>query len=108
MSFRTPPNVPAWSYEVKWDGMRVITCIDGDRVQLWSGNHIDVTVRFPELAGIGDAMSGRPAVLDGEVVAFAPDGRPDFATMQTRMHVAPTARPAAAPSTRRCSTSCST
>jgi bifunctional non-homologous end joining protein LigD len=78
----------AWSYEVKWDGMRIVACTDADRVQLWSGNHIDVTVRFPELVALGDAVAGRPAVLDGEVVAFAPDGRPDFSTLQTRMHVA--------------------
>jgi bifunctional non-homologous end joining protein LigD len=78
----------AWSYEVKWDGMRVVTCTDGHRVQMWSGNHIDVTVRFPELHGVAAAMAGRPAVLDGEVVAFDGTGRPDFSTMQTRMHVA--------------------
>jgi bifunctional non-homologous end joining protein LigD len=78
----------AWSYEVKWDGMRVVTCTDGDRVQMWSGNHIDVTVRFPELHAIGNSLAGRSAVLDGEVVAFDAGGRPDFSTMQTRMHVA--------------------
>jgi bifunctional non-homologous end joining protein LigD len=78
----------AWSYEIKWDGMRVITCTDGERVQMWSGNHIDVTVRFPELVAVGAAASGRPAVLDGEVVAFDATGRPDFSTMQTRMHIA--------------------
>jgi bifunctional non-homologous end joining protein LigD len=83
-----PRDRGAWSYELKWDGMRVVTCVDGRRSQLWSGNHIDVTVRFPELDGIGAAMAGAPAVLDGEVVAFGADGRPDFATMQTRMHVA--------------------
>jgi bifunctional non-homologous end joining protein LigD len=77
----------AWSFEVKWDGMRVVTCTDGARVQMWSGNHIDVTVRFPELHGIATALAGRPAVLDGEVVAFDAGGRPDFSTMQTRMHV---------------------
>jgi bifunctional non-homologous end joining protein LigD len=83
-----PAERPAWSYEVKWDGMRVVTCTDGSRAQMWSGNHIDVTVRFPELVAVAGAMSGRPAVLDGEVVAFDAKGRPDFSTMQTRMHVA--------------------
>jgi bifunctional non-homologous end joining protein LigD len=83
-----PSERAAWSFEVKWDGMRVVTCTDGDRVQMWSGNHIEVTVRFPELVRIGQAVAGRSAVLDGEVVAFDPAGRPDFSTMQTRMHVA--------------------
>lgn len=83
-----PAEREAWSYEVKWDGMRVITCTDGTRAQMWSGNRIDVTVRFPELVDIGGAVAGKAAVLDGEVVAFDASGRPDFATMQTRMHVA--------------------
>lgn len=83
-----PRDRASWSYELKWDGMRVITCTDGSRAQMWSGNRIDVTVRFPELVSVGSAVAGRAAILDGEVVAFSADGRPDFSTMQTRMHIA--------------------
>jgi bifunctional non-homologous end joining protein LigD len=82
-----PAEQAAWSYEVKWDGMRVIACVDGRRAQLWSANHIDVTRRFPDLAGVGPAMGRRAAVLDGEVVAFDAAGLPSFATLQARMHV---------------------
>jgi bifunctional non-homologous end joining protein LigD len=83
----TPAEHGLWSYEVKWDGMRVVTCTDGSQLQMWSGNHIDVTVRFPELLDVAAAAAERPAVLDGEVVAFDATGRPDFSTMQTRMHI---------------------
>jgi bifunctional non-homologous end joining protein LigD len=77
----------AWSYELKWDGMRVVTAIDGTDRRAWSGNHIEVTHRFPELEDIGSVMAGRPAILDGEVVVLDEAGRPDFGAMQTRMHV---------------------
>jgi bifunctional non-homologous end joining protein LigD len=81
------PEQPAWSFEIKWDGMRVVTCTDGAHAQLWSSNHIDVSRRFPELDAIAPVMGGRPAVFDGEVVAFDADSLPSFQVLQTRMHV---------------------
>jgi hypothetical protein len=37
---------------------------------------IDITHRFPELAELGQSMGGARAVIDGELVALADDGRP--------------------------------
>jgi bifunctional non-homologous end joining protein LigD len=48
----------------------------------------DVTDTYPELASLSDSLGSTAAVLDGEVVAFGPDGRPDFASLAHRMHVA--------------------
>src|SRR5688500_13258671 len=95
-----PTDDGSWAYEIKWDGMRIVAFIDagGDRaagraagggaaggaaggdggVRLQSANLRDVTVSFPELAHLGDATRGRPAVLDGEVVALDDRGRPSF------------------------------
>ncbi len=80
------PIGDGWTYEVKWDGMRILAHTDGERLVLRSSNGIDATIRFPELAGLVAAVGNRPAVLDGEVVAFA-DGLPSFAALQNRMHV---------------------
>lgn len=80
------PIGDGWAYEVKWDGMRILAHTDGARLVLRSSNGIDATVRFPELAGLVAAVGGRPAILDGEVVAFA-DGVPSFSALQGRMHV---------------------
>ena len=76
-----------WAYETKWDGARVLAFVDGGRVRLRSRNDLDVTVSYPELAGLGARLDGRQAILDGEVVAFGADGRPSFARLQRRMHV---------------------
>ena len=83
------PDAPQWTYELKWDGMRVLAYVDpaaDPTVHLESSNQRDVTASFPELATLVDATGGRPAVFDGEVVAFA-DGRPSFGRLQQRMHL---------------------
>ena len=43
-----------------------------------SRNGNDITPRYPELRELGRALGSREAVLDGEVVAFGPDGKPSF------------------------------
>lgn len=82
------PTTEGWSFEIKWDGMRIIAFIDEEGVRLQSANLLDATASFPELAGLADATAGfESIVLDGEVVAFADDGRPSFGRIQDRMHV---------------------
>jgi bifunctional non-homologous end joining protein LigD len=47
----------------------------------------DVTAQYPEVTPLVDQLGGRDAVLDGELVAFDPDDRPDFGRLQQRMHL---------------------
>ena len=87
------PSGDAWLHEVKWDGMRLIVSVEDDgtghpQVRLTSANGKDATASYPELAGLGEALGVRSAVLDGEVVAFDDSGRPDFGRLQQRMHIA--------------------
>lgn len=82
------PTGDGWSYEIKWDGMRIIAFVDDAGLRLQSTNLLDATRSFPELAGLVDATSGfESLVLDGEVVAFTEDGRPSFGRLQDRMHI---------------------
>lgn len=80
-----------WAYEVKWDGIRALGFVehvdDTTRLRLQSSNLLDITVRYPELAPLADELAGHTAVLDGEIVTFNADGRPDFGLLQQRMHV---------------------
>ena len=57
-----------------------------------SRNGNDITPRYPELRELGRALGSHEAVLDGEVVAFGPDGQPSFQRLQSRMHLASSAR----------------
>ncbi len=76
-----------WGYEFKWDGVRAVAYVDGGRLRLVSRNDRDVTVSYPELRAMGEALGSRPAVLDGEIVAFDDANRPSFGALQERMHV---------------------
>ncbi len=83
-----PDQDDQWGYEIKWDGMRVVSWIEADgSVRLQSAKPREVTASFPELAGLAAATGGRAAVLDGEIVALDEAGRPSFGRLQHRMHV---------------------
>ena len=83
----TLPRGPGWSYELKWDGMRLIAEVGAGGVRLWSSNRIEATNTYPELAALGPALAPVECVLDGEVVALNGEGRPSFTRLQHRMHV---------------------
>ena len=87
-----PRDDTGWAYEMKWDGMRVLLRVEGGRVQATSRGGNDVTGRFPELRGLGEALGSVEAVLDGELVALDDAGRPRFERLQPRIHVASPAK----------------
>lgn len=82
----TLPTGPGWSYEVKWDGMRVLASVtdgDGDRsLSLRTRSGRDVTANFPELGGLTGLAPD--VLLDGEVVLLDA-GVPSFAALAHRM-----------------------
>jgi bifunctional non-homologous end joining protein LigD len=78
----------AWTAELKWDGIRLLTYRDGAGLRAETRNLRDVTPSWPELDGLAEALDGRSVVLDGEMVAFDDEGAPRFQLLQERMHVA--------------------
>jgi bifunctional non-homologous end joining protein LigD len=81
-----PGRLAEWAVEMKWDGVRALAFISGGRLRLVSRTGKDISATYPDLAGLGGAVTGGQALLDGEIVAFT-DGRPDFEALQPRMHV---------------------
>jgi bifunctional non-homologous end joining protein LigD len=77
-----------WVFELKWDGVRCLLTSSRGRVRLESRAGNDMTHRYPEISGpaIPDDV-----VIDGEIVALDPAGRPSFELLQGRMHNTPTA-----------------
>jgi bifunctional non-homologous end joining protein LigD len=75
---------PAWRYEPKLDGYRVIGFVTGDRVRLQSRRGLDYTPFFPELAAELAAHPAGQMIVDGEIVALGSDGRPSFNALQNR------------------------
>jgi bifunctional non-homologous end joining protein LigD len=78
------PEGDDWLYEVKFDGYRALLIKDGERVQLRSRNNNDLTAAYPSVTMAAGRLDAKSAVLDGEVVALDPHGRPSFQALQHR------------------------
>lgn len=81
---RDPPSGPDWGHEIKWDGWRLQAHKRVDGVTLYSRPGRDLTARFPRIAEAVAALPRRSLVLDGELVAFRDDGRPDFHLLRSK------------------------
>ncbi|HZB50673.1 MAG TPA: ATP-dependent DNA ligase, partial [Mycobacteriales bacterium] len=62
--------------EWKLDGARVQVHRSGDEVAVFTRSLDDITARVPEVVEVARALPVTAAVLDGEVIALGPDGRP--------------------------------
>jgi DNA ligase-1 len=71
--------------EYKLDGARIQVHKSGDQVAVYSRRLNDVTAAVPELVDAVRALPPRELILDGEVIALRPDGRPHaFQTTMSR------------------------
>lgn len=71
-----------WSYEIKFDGYRIMARIDHDQVQLFTRNGHDWTHKLPKQAEALAALGLESAWLDGEMVVANEQGVPDFQALQ--------------------------
>ena len=78
------PHGEVWSYEVKWDGYRALGAKHAQAVQLISRNQKDLTGDYPTIQAAIRSLPVEHVVLDGEIVALTPDGRPSFQALQHR------------------------
>ena len=75
------PEGPEWTYEIKLDGYRLEVVRSGGKTALYSRRQIVLNQKFNYIAtALKDLPDG--TVLDGELVALGPDGRPDFNLLQ--------------------------
>ncbi len=80
-----PFSDPAWLFEIKYDGVRVLASRLGDRVELYGRSGQDTTARYPEVVRALRALPVDSFVIDGEIVALDDAGRPSFQRLQPRM-----------------------
>jgi DNA ligase-1 len=62
--------------DTKLDGIRVQVHRSGDEIRLYTRTLDDITDRLPEVVRVVAELPARRLVLDGEVLAVGPDGRP--------------------------------
>jgi bifunctional non-homologous end joining protein LigD len=80
-----PFDNPDWQFEIKWDGFRVETVVDGDTVRLWTRGEQDAARYFGTFLDPPSWIDAREAIVDGEVIALDDHGEPDFALLQARI-----------------------
>ena len=68
------PTGAEWAHEVKWDGMRLLAEVQAGQVRLTSRTERDVTVAFPELAGL--ATQFEDMLLDLSLIHISEPTRP--------------------------------
>ena len=84
------PSGDDWTFEPKYDGVRVLAFASGESVRLITRNGKDKAHQFPEVTAGVLALARRRKrafVLDGEIVAFVGDSPARFQALQGRMHV---------------------
>ena len=72
-----PARERGWAAELAWDGVRAIARCRPGRLELRDAELVEVTERWPEVRRLARALGAHDAVLDGELVVFDADGRPD-------------------------------
>ena len=83
----TLPETSDYSYEVKWDGIRLQGRVE-EQVTLISRSGRDITSAFPEIeTALGEASNLEDCVYDGECVVLDERGRPLFHEVVGRMHL---------------------
>ncbi|TDE30151.1 DNA polymerase LigD [Nonomuraea mesophila] len=80
-----PSDRDMYGLEVKWDGIRALVHIEGG-VRVTGRHGVEYTRRYPEIPGFISEFGVKNAIIDGEVVALDPKGRPSFVRLQHRMH----------------------
>jgi len=71
-----------WSYEIKFDGYRIMARIDHGDIKLFTRNGHDWTHKLPKQAQALAALNLELAWLDGEMVVADEQGVPDFQALQ--------------------------
>jgi bifunctional non-homologous end joining protein LigD len=84
------PDGEGWTFEPKYDGIRVLAFVTKDTVRLVTRNGNDKTKQFPEIADALHALgkkADRELVVDGEIIAVIDGKVARFQALQDRMHV---------------------
>lgn len=79
------PEGHDWSHEIKLDGYRVITRIEGKTVKLLTRSGLDWTKKFETVHSALVKLGLKDTVFDGEICVFDKDGKSDFQALQNSL-----------------------
>jgi bifunctional non-homologous end joining protein LigD len=72
-----PKSTRGWAAELAWGGVRALARCRPGRLDLHDAGLADIGPRWPEVHRLTRQVGAHDLVLDGELVVFDADGRPD-------------------------------
>ena len=88
----TPPSMAhEWIFEIKFDGYRMLTRVDGEHITLLTRTGLDWSDKLGALRQALQKMALPDGWYDGEIVVHDENGRPDFGLLQRAFDGADTA-----------------
>ena len=88
-----PPLDPEeWIYEIKFDGYRMLSRVEGGEVRLITRNGNDWSCKLPHLVKALGKLKLKSSWLDGEIAVLDENGIPDFQSLQNAFDSAHTER----------------
>jgi ATP-dependent DNA ligase len=82
-----PHDDPAWIFEPKYAGLRVLACYDGREITLLSRIHASQKFEFPDVVTALQDSLKRPGIVDGEPVCPDENDGSSFRALQQRFHL---------------------
>lgn len=76
------PKGKKWGFEIKYDGYRIVSYVEGDKVKMLTRNNQDYTSKFYKVAKSLIKLQHEAFVVDGEIVSFDKNGKSDFSLLQ--------------------------
>ncbi|ASW75768.1 ATP-dependent DNA ligase [Chryseobacterium piperi] len=80
-SFEKAFDDKEWVFEIKWDGYRAVADLRNEEPLFYSRNGISFLSKFEKVARDFSRQKYK-MVIDGEIVAYNNEGRPDFQLLQ--------------------------
>jgi bifunctional non-homologous end joining protein LigD len=87
-----PKDEAGWLYEIKFDGYRLVTRIEGKSIQCFTRNGNDWSGKLQPLVKSLSQLRLKSGWLDGEIVVHDKNGVPDFGALQNAFDSASTAQ----------------
>jgi bifunctional non-homologous end joining protein LigD len=79
------PSGTDWGYQLKWDGVRLLSRLEGGKVELFSRQLLNKTSLYPEAVQSLESLQDQECLLDGEAVMFDQSKqRPNFSQILQR------------------------
>lgn len=77
------PTGKNWIFEIKYDGYRMLSFVESNKIKLLTRNQQNYTTKFASIVNsLKELTKDIPFVLDGEIVCFDKNGKSNFSLLQ--------------------------